>query len=861
MLFNRVNGKCQKSKKWLWMMAIIVCLAIVVGVAQADWLEKQKLTASDAAADDGFGRSVSISGDYAIVAADGDDDDGRNSGSAYIFKHSDDANDPNWYQQAKLTASDANDDDWFGYSVSISGDYAIAGAYRHDTNGTNSGAAYIFKRSDDSNDPNWYQQLKLTPSDANQGDMFGHSVSIDGDYAIIGAPGADVLWTNSGAAYIFKRSDDPNDPNWYQQARLFDSLGHMHANFGYSVSISGNYCMIGAPYAVGLALQSGRLYIYKREGTSWLPLVGYYTPQDGAAYDRAGLSVSMSADFAIVGVPYDDDNGDESGSAYIYKRDGDSWSQYAKLTASDGATEDFFGGSVSITDNIAIVGASGDDDNGTNAGSAYIFKYTGNTWNEFLKLNASDGDAEDYFGASVSLSTEYAIVGALRGDNNEPNCGSAYIFERFSPPGDMDDDYCVNWHDVNVFTEQWLDPFQVKLTASDGDDFDWFGHSVSISDGYAIAGSPANSSAYIFKRNGKSWIQQPKLSTDPSQFGYSVSINADVAIVSALYDDDLGYMAGSAYIFERSDDANDPNWYQQDKLLASDGAPYQQFGLAVSLDANYAVVAAPGSAYIFEKSSDSNDPNWYEQIKLNAPDPSVQSFARSVSIYNDYLIVGADADDDKGPFSGSAFIYKRSADANDPNWYQQVKLLASDGNDYDYFGYSVSISGNYCLVGAYGDEPNGYNSGSAYIFKRSDNPDDPNWYEQAKLIASDSAENDMFGHYVSLSGDYAIIGAYANDDHGTNSGSAYIFKRSGDTWSEVYKIVPSDGSAMDFFGRCVSIGDDYAIIGAFYDDDKGSDSGSAYIFKKDCPTADLNDDCHVDFTDYAILANWWLQCN
>ena len=168
-------------RSWCSMISMVV-IAIVAGLAWSAPATAQtefKLTASDAAAHDRFGQSVSIDGDYAIVGANGNDDAGTGSGSAYIFVRSG----TNWTQQAKLTASDAAEGDHFGTSVSISGDYAIVGAHANDDGGSYSGSAYIFVRSG----TNWTEQAKLTASDANGADEFGISVSIDGDYAIVGA--------------------------------------------------------------------------------------------------------------------------------------------------------------------------------------------------------------------------------------------------------------------------------------------------------------------------------------------------------------------------------------------------------------------------------------------------------------------------------------------------------------------------------------------------------------------------------------------------------------------------------------------------------------------------------------------------
>jgi hypothetical protein len=403
------------------------------------------------------------------------------------------------------------------------------------------------------------------------------------------------------------------------------------------------------------------------------------------------------------------------------------------------------------------------------------------TWLERQKLLASDGAARDYFGCSVSISGDYAIVGAYYDDDKGSESGSAYIFR---------------WDGI-----AWVQ--QQKIIASDGAAGDHFGISVFISDDFAIVGADGDDigkgSAYIFKWNGASWVQQAKLIASDGAgvdwFGCSVSISSDYAVVGADGDDDKGSNSGSAYIFNRSGET----WSQQQKLIASDGAASDVFG-------------------------------------------------NSVSISVDFAIVGAYQDDDKGSNSGSAYIFKRDG----TSWSQQAKMTASDGAADDYFGYSVSISGDLAIIGATQYFTSG--TGKAYIFKR----DGTNWSEQAKMTASDGTTGDSFGWSVSISGDLAIVGAPSDDDQGDYSGSAYIFKRNGTSWIEQQKLIASDGAAIDLFGWYVSISGNLAIVGAKYDDDKGDESGSAYVFNKFCPRADLNDDCKVDFTDLAIFADSWL---
>jgi hypothetical protein len=294
------------------------------------------------------------------MGARGDSDNGNYSGSAYIYKR----DGTTWSQQAKLTASDGAAGDTFGCSVSISGDYAISGAHYDNDGNYSSGSAYIYKRDGTA----WSQQAKITASDSAAHDCFGNSVSISGDYAIVGAYHDEDNGHLSGSAYIFKR----DGTTWSQQAKIMASDGTAVDTFGYSVSISCGYGIVGALFDDDHGIASGSAYIFKREGTVWGEQAKI-TASDGTTVECFGSSVSISGNRVIVGAVYDDDGGNESGSAYIYKRDGTTWSQQAKITTSDGTTGDLFGNSVSISGDYVIVGAYGDDDNGDDSGSAYIY--------------------------------------------------------------------------------------------------------------------------------------------------------------------------------------------------------------------------------------------------------------------------------------------------------------------------------------------------------------------------------------------------------------------------------------------------------------------------------------------------------
>jgi hypothetical protein len=359
-----------------------------------------KIVASDGAADDYFGYSVAISGNYAIVGAYQDDDKGTNSGSAYIFNVTTGA------ELHKLTASDGAANDWFGISVAIDGNYAIVGSIYNDDKGSNSGSAYIFNVNTGA------QLHKLVPNDGAATDYFGRSVAISGNYAIVGAHGDDDNGSDSGSAYIYDVTTGA------ELHKLLASDGAASDNFGYSSAISGNYAIVGARFDDS---SKGSAYIFNvQTGAELHKLVA----SDGAGSDNFGYSVAISGNYAIVGARFDDDNGSDSGSAYIY--DVTTGAELHKLTASDGAASDNFGYSVAISGNYAIVGAHADDDKGSNSGSAYIFNV--NTGAELHKLTASDGAANDFFGYFVAISGNYAIVGALGDDDNMSGSGSAYIF-------------------------------------------------------------------------------------------------------------------------------------------------------------------------------------------------------------------------------------------------------------------------------------------------------------------------------------------------------------------------------------------------------------------------------------------------
>jgi len=370
---------------------------------------------------------------------------------------------------------------------------------------------------------------------------------------------------------------------------------------------------------------------------------------DGTANDAFGNLIAMDGDYALIPANHDDQNGVNAGSAYVFVRTGNNWTQQAKLLPDDGAANDLFG-APAIDGDTVLIGAFRDDDNGENSGSAYIFTRTGSTWTQQAKLLAPDGAAGDSFGGLVSLSGDTALIGAGGDDDQGVDSGSAYVFIRTG----------------TVWTHQ------AKLLASDGQAGDSFG---------------------------------------------SVFIDDDTALIGAPLDDDKGIDTGSAYVFIRIG----TTWIQQQKLTAADSILNDQFGQAVALDGDTALIGAPGygpgstgigAAYIFIRFG----VTWTERAKLTASDAQTldQFSAYAVALDGTTAIVGSPGDDLVGSNSGSAYVFSTP---DGINWIEQQKLIPSDGASTDEFS-SVALDGNSAIITSWHDDDNGANSGSAYVFTK-----------------------------------------------------------------------------------------------------------------------------------------------
>ncbi len=335
------------------------------------------------------------------------------NGTNWVFFQS--TTEPDIIVPIEAVASDGQVGDEFGYSVDMSGNYAIIGAPYDDEGAVfNKGCAYIFFF----NGTAWVEQAKLIASNGSAGDHFGFSVSISGDYAIVGAPDYDGAGSDRGSAYIFIRSGT----NWTQQS-ILPAIGlQSDDNFGYSVSIDGNYCVVGSPNDdVGANINQGTAFFFVRSGVAWTQQ-DYRTLPSGAADDNFGRSVGIAGLYAVIGAPRDDVSGNNNaGSAHMFERVGTSWSHMQTLTRLLEDRE--FGLSVAVDSIYAAIG-------GHNDGMAY--RFNGTTWAADVVLRLILGtnlESDDAYGRSVSVSGTFVIVGSPFHDGNSTSKGIANLYQ------------------------------------------------------------------------------------------------------------------------------------------------------------------------------------------------------------------------------------------------------------------------------------------------------------------------------------------------------------------------------------------------------------------------------------------------
>lgn len=715
-----------------------------------------------------FGDSVAIDGDLAVVGKPW-------ANRAYVYVGSFGGS---WTLQSELQAATGSPLS-FGTAVAIQGERILVGG---------NGAAYVFVREWDGS---WTQEAELTPSDSPPSSQFGAAVALENDTAVIGAPHrAGAAGTDAGAAYVFARSG----ASWTQQALLEPNDAAARDNFGFTVGISGNLIVVGAPYASRGPAFCGAAYLFAGSGGAWSQQVALSAPMPRHD-DLFGWAVAVEGGVIAVSAPNASEYPWQPRCGYVCIFDAGG-TQTAVVTASDGVIDDWFGGSVAIHDEQLLVGAMGDDRPDapwTQMGAAYLYqRRTSSEWRQQAKLL---GDYYSHLvGWTCALSDGEAIVGGPGMETGE------VYFYRLECPG------------ACCYEEGACD-----TTLAAGCTGVWHGEWASCD----AAQCPQPAGACCYPDGACEYLAEAACTGQWLGYGTDCEINACPQPSGACCHAD-----GHCEDLEASQCHGD--WLGINTECATASCPQPVGACCLTAGCSELTRAecdqAGGAGWSAGQSCAPDPcPLCESQLELALPlDPvSGDQLGGSVAIRGDVLVVGATM-----PYSGAGrvLVFSRIG----PDWAQTAELTATSSFSVRWFGAAVAVDGDTILVGAPGTMVHGLNiPGAAYVFVRTGET----WTQEAELIAANAEPVDQFGASVALSGNVALVGSIHSSGGQEYAGAAYVFTRSGTTWTQQAQLGPAGGpQAWELFGSSVAIEGQTALVGARLSEPVHA--GAAYVFTR-----------------------------
>jgi hypothetical protein len=534
---------------------------------------------------------------------------------------------------------------------------------------------------------------------------------------------------------------------------------------------------------------------------------------------QQGYSVAVDGNIAVVGAPFDDVGGQNSGVVKVC--DATTGALLHTLTNPSPANFDNFGNSVAVSGTRVVVGALGDDTGAPNAGSAYVYDLASATPAvPLLTLTNPSPATNDIFGYSVAVSGTRVVVGTPDDNTGAPYAGGAYVY-----------DLASGTPTVPAHT----------LTNPSPANYDYFGYSVAISGMCAVVGTPYDNtgatdagSAYVYDLASATPTVPVATLTNPSpagfdRFGFSVAISGPRVVVRALYDETGAIRAGRAYVYDL---ASATPTVPVATLNSPSPADYDDFGNSVAISGTRVVVGGRGDdtgasdagrAYVYDLASATPA---VPVATLTNPSPtSGDFFGYAVAIAGTRIVVGAIGDDTGASGAGIAYVY----DLAGATPTVPVATLTNPSPAVgESFGYSVALSGTRAVVGAnqYGVGP--AVAGSAYVYDLAGaTPAVP----VVTLMNPSSALNDNFGNSVAISGTRVIVGTPQDDTGAANTGIVYMYDLTGATPAvPALTLTNPSPAAGDQFGFSVAVSGTRVVVGAYLDDTGAQDAGSVYVY-------------------------------
>jgi hypothetical protein len=396
----------------------LLFLSILILTSLSGQTDEQKLIPADLDPGDFFGRYLAIEGNDIMIGAHQDDQNGYASGSLYIFGREE--QDDQFSEINKILPEDGNIEEFFGYSIDISGTWAMVGSHHDSDFGGSSGSAFLLKK----NEGLWSIHQKILPDDPRAGDEFGKAVGLSGDQIAVGCFLDDDLATNAGSVYIFSLNE--GNPVFIQEFSPIDAKAY--DQFGNYLSIKNDRMIVGVPEKKDKGEKSGCAYVFKQGQDGIWEQESKLLPDDLSPGDEFGQSVFIGNSLLAVGAYKQDVNGENSGAVYIYNYNSSEWNLVQKIIPPDNQEGDHFGNAVYMDENLLAIGAYFDDDNGSKSGSVYLYKWLNGQFEFKSKLISSDGSFGDAFGSSVAIDSNFLLVGAYADSDKGFFSGSAYVY-------------------------------------------------------------------------------------------------------------------------------------------------------------------------------------------------------------------------------------------------------------------------------------------------------------------------------------------------------------------------------------------------------------------------------------------------